>query len=410
MIAAPFALPPSLLASTPLDQEVAASDKPKPLQIKLTPAVPKDRVALGWSPKGSQIALDDEMHGELKLALPFSVGVSMTLPHDEVQTGELWLDLNGDRARQPAELQHVAPSETRGKFWFSYSATLNLPLPGEDGATRPYPISLWYVLDPAAEDAAPVLRWSRRGWHEGAFQWDGQQCHVLITESNQDGVFDTLDAWFLMEPPVEPPANEPASDGERGKESDADLDPGEQTQTPWQREAGSRSLARHAWLGEQAFQVLDLDPHGRWITIEPFDPGVSRTDEERMEDSLREDREAPRAKAPLEFMRDFEAAEALAKKTNRPLFIDFETTWCGPCKLMDQYVYTAADVVNAATTVRVVAVKVDGDERPDLKKRFGVNAFPTLITIDWLGQEQDRRVGYQSVVETTALLQALAPL
>ena len=63
MIAAPFALPPSLLASTPLDQEVAASDKPKPLQIKLTPAVPKDRVALGWSPKGSQIALDDEMHG-----------------------------------------------------------------------------------------------------------------------------------------------------------------------------------------------------------------------------------------------------------------------------------------------------------------------------------------------------------
>ena len=129
-----------------------------------------------------------------------------------------------------------------------------------------------------------------------------------------------------------------------------------------------------------------------------------------MEDSLREDREAPRAKAPLEFMRDFEAAEALAKKTNRPLFIDFETTWCGPCKLMDQYVYTAADVVNAATTVRVVAVKVDGDERPDLKKRFGVNAFPTLITIDWRGHEQDRSVGYQSVVETTALLRALAPL
>ncbi|MGH7524867.1 MAG: thioredoxin domain-containing protein, partial [Gemmatimonadales bacterium] len=73
-----------------------------------------------------------------------------------------------------------------------------------------------------------------------------------------------------------------------------------------------------------------------------------------------------------------------------------------PCHVMDQLVFTAAAVVDAAADV--VAVKVDGDDHRDLKKRFNVDGFPTLILLDSAGKEIRRGVGYQSVVELTRLM------
>jgi thiol:disulfide interchange protein len=92
----------------------------------------------------------------------------------------------------------------------------------------------------------------------------------------------------------------------------------------------------------------------------------------------------------------------LARETGKPLFVDFETTWCGPCKIMDEWVYTADDVVNASLSV--VAVKVDGDEHLDLKERFGVSGFPTMILLGPVGEELKRASGYVNVVAMTKFL------
>jgi len=102
------------------------------------------------------------------------------------------------------------------------------------------------------------------------------------------------------------------------------------------------------------------------------------------------------------FMDDYATAEATARREGKPLFIDFETTWCGPCKLMDQWVYTADSVVNAARAV--VAVKVDGDDHPDLATGHGVVGYPTMILIGPDGTEMRRLSGYESVAAMTTFL------
>ncbi|MEZ5976482.1 MAG: thioredoxin family protein [Planctomycetota bacterium] len=68
------------------------------------------------------------------------------------------------------------------------------------------------------------------------------------------------------------------------------------------------------------------------------------------------------------------ATLAAAKAANKRILVDFETTWCGPCKTMNQIVYTAQPVVDAAAGV--LAVKVDGDEHRELVKQHQISAYP----------------------------------
>jgi len=102
------------------------------------------------------------------------------------------------------------------------------------------------------------------------------------------------------------------------------------------------------------------------------------------------------------FLHDFAEAQALAREEAKALFVDFETTWCGPCKTMDEWVYTADDVVDASQSV--VAVKVDGEEHPDLKDRFGVAGFPTMILLSSVGEELRRASGYVNVAAMAEFL------
>ena len=125
------------------------------------------------------------------------------------------------------------------------------------------------------------------------------------------------------------------------------------------------------------------------------------------EDSIKRDpygadRAAARAEKPLEFRHDVDAAIAEAAEKKLPCFIKFETTWCGPCKTMTQYVFTAKDVVDASAGI--ICVKVDGDERKDLVERFAVKGYPTGVMLSAGGEEAGRFLGYQRVVEMTAFL------
>jgi thiol:disulfide interchange protein len=121
-----------------------------------------------------------------------------------------------------------------------------------------------------------------------------------------------------------------------------------------------------------------------------------------MNDDLAVDRNAPRSDRVVAFLHDFEEAEAQAREEGKALFVDFETTWCGPCKIMDEWVYTADAVVDAS--LALVAVKVDGDERLDLKDRFGVSGFPTMILLSPEGEEIRRASGYVNVANMTSFL------
>ena len=238
----------------------------------------------------------------------------------------------------------------------------------------PYPVSLWYVHDPLEPATEEVIRFSRRGWLAGSANLDGVPTRILLTEAEMDGVFDTSDSWAIAE-----------ADSESVLLSfDA-----------------RRPADRHGWLGERAYRLVSIDPSGLEVRLQSGDVGITRAEEEAQDDVLAVDRNAARSGREVNFL-SFEEAEAISQEEGRPLFVDFKTVWCGPCYTMDDYVFTADRVVDAAQDI--ASAKVDGDERRDLAQRFDVTAYPTLLLLAADGTEIRRHVGYLGVDSTAVFL------
>lgn len=85
---------------------------------------------------------------------------------------------------------------------------------------------------------------------------------------------------------------------------------------------------------------------------------------------------------------------ALAKKEDKPIFVDCYTVWCGPCKVMAKDVFTdpaVGDYFNA----NFINVKIDMEkgEGIDLKNHYEIAAFPTFLYLDQDGKVLNRIVG-----------------
>lgn len=90
---------------------------------------------------------------------------------------------------------------------------------------------------------------------------------------------------------------------------------------------------------------------------------------------------------------DPKMALALAKKTNRPLFIDFFGTWCPPCNILDETVFSSP--IFARHAKNMVLLKLDADDKIswELKSKFSVRGYPTVILATVNGDEITRFVG-----------------
>jgi thiol-disulfide isomerase/thioredoxin len=356
------------------------------VEVTLTAQVPEagsDRT-MRWSPYGKQLPLkevDGGMSGELILGPEGTRPIQLRLTRSEeaVHFDRLLLERGGNGKPQERQVLITTPTERNNRYWSSFDAVVEVPVldpaSGTPG-TDPYPLSFWYVEDPLLPDQEPVLRFSRRGYMQGTAVLEGVDAVVLVTERVMDGVYGPDDAWAL------------ASADSAGNVLRAEH---------------SRSIDEHAWLQDQAYRIVELHPSGRRMVLAPMDPGITREEEEELKDDLRVDREAPRSGRTVDFLRDFLEGQQLAREEGRLLFIDFETTWCGPCKLMDQWVFTADAVVEASASL--VAVKVDGDEHPDLKEKFGVTGFPTMILLSPEGEELRRVSGCVNVADMAKFLE-----
>ena len=72
-----------------------------------------------------------------------------------------------------------------------------------------------------------------------------------------------------------------------------------------------------------------------------------------------------------------------AKSQSKPIFIDFFTTWCGPCKELEQKVYSKPEVIQKMNA-NFINFKIDAEkgEGPDLARKFDVSAYPFLVWAD----------------------------
>jgi tetratricopeptide (TPR) repeat protein len=83
-----------------------------------------------------------------------------------------------------------------------------------------------------------------------------------------------------------------------------------------------------------------------------------------------------------------------ADQGKKPIFIDFYTTWCGPCKRLDQITYQDEKVVGYLNSIVAVRYDAEKDEGKVLAGKFKVKAYPTLVLVGADGREIDRHVGY----------------
>ena len=79
-----------------------------------------------------------------------------------------------------------------------------------------------------------------------------------------------------------------------------------------------------------------------------------------------------------------------AAKTQPLAVVDFNATWCGPCRMLAPIVDQLADELDD----RAEFYSVDVDENNALAQQFGISSIPCLVVLK-NGQEVGRTIGFQ---------------
>ena len=72
---------------------------------------------------------------------------------------------------------------------------------------------------------------------------------------------------------------------------------------------------------------------------------------------------------------------------DKPVFVDFFATWCGPCQMMLPLIDELAD---EAKDYKVY--KLDIDQAPDVAAKYGVMSVPSFLVFE-KGEEKARMMG-----------------
>lgn len=75
-----------------------------------------------------------------------------------------------------------------------------------------------------------------------------------------------------------------------------------------------------------------------------------------------------------------------AEREKKPVFVDFYTTWCTPCKMMDEDVFTDKPLASWFNQ-NFISYKVDCEKGngTNLATIYGVSNYPTLLFLDHRG-------------------------
>ena len=83
-----------------------------------------------------------------------------------------------------------------------------------------------------------------------------------------------------------------------------------------------------------------------------------------------------------------------AKTENKLLFVDCYTTWCGPCKVLKKYTFTDANLGDFMNDKYIsMAIDMETTEGEAVAKKYGIEAYPTLLFLDKYGRVVNHQVG-----------------
>ncbi|MCF8325678.1 MAG: thioredoxin family protein [Leadbetterella sp.] len=105
---------------------------------------------------------------------------------------------------------------------------------------------------------------------------------------------------------------------------------------------------------------------------------------------------------------NWQQALDLAKKENKVVFLDIYATWCGPCKQLKKYTFadkSAGDFFNT----NFVNIALDGEQEEGavLARKFGIEAYPTLMFVTPEGELITKSLGFRTASDLINLGQEI---
>jgi thiol-disulfide isomerase/thioredoxin len=391
----PFALIGSLLAIAPTD--VAAQSNV--YTVPLAYYAPGEGPRPNFSPTGTRLELTELPPGKSLPAgavHPARRGVLQVGPTPEswipilfaAATDEpgiftrLFVDLNrnGDFSDDgPPARASLERNERTGDTWYDFGQIdLRVRFP-EPERIEPYAAGFWLLQ--RANEASPdsiIPVYSNRSWRSGTVTVGGVPALVMAMDMSKDALYGAGDTWSVIEASM-PEASRNVLSSREARRTDRLM-----------------FLQRGDDEADLVLEFRSFAEDGSSITFAVVDYPVSKAEDRLADDMIAAERTRQRAETPYTWMNDLDEAIPVAAASGRPVFLYFETDWCGPCHTMDEWIWTDAEVVEALRA-GFVGVKLDGDIEKEHVRRFEVKGYPNILIVDPASGLATRSVvGYQS--------------
>lgn len=103
-----------------------------------------------------------------------------------------------------------------------------------------------------------------------------------------------------------------------------------------------------------------------------------------------------------------QATWTAAKKSGKPVLISFYGIWCPPCNELEETVFETPNFYQKAKTFHLLKVDADAKSSWELKSKYKVGGYPTVVFTNSAGSEMYRVVGYRTPAEFLRIMDVVA--